>query len=172
MKKSLVKFVSCTLLSSNELCVLSLQMSSGSLMAHWQTRPGWQTLVWCPCRTPLLVSTGHILWMQRGLLKVQASVVYKKWFVVEKPYSQRSTVLTYLACFVIINSLLTVMEWTTTGYFFHKDSTDPLTLWIFLYQTNVVKCLHACLSNSIQQHVVFQHTNLSYQLVQHYQALA
>ncbi len=129
-----------------ELYVLSLQMSSGSLTACWQTRPSWQTLVWCPCRTLLLVSTGHIFWMRHGLLKVQASVKYTEYTVCrwKTPYSQRSMVLTHIACFVIINSLFTVMEWTTTGIFFHKDSTDLLTLWIFLYQTNVVKCPHVC----------------------------
>lgn len=66
-------------LPSNELYVPSLQMSSGSLTARWQTRPSWQTLVWCPCWTLLLVSTGHILWMRRGLLKVQASVKYTEY---------------------------------------------------------------------------------------------
>lgn len=119
-------------LSSNELCVLSRQMSSGSLTAHWLTRPSWWTLVWCPCLTPLLVSSGHILWMLHGLSKVQASVIYTKYSMLvchwETPYSQLRTVLTCLASFVIINSLLIVVEWTTTGYF---STGTALTLWLY-----------------------------------------
>ncbi len=187
MKKSLVKIVSIQTgenvrwvpskhalwLSSNEPCVLSLQMSSGSLTARWQTRPSWQTLVWCPCWTLLLVLTGHILWMRRGLLKVLASVKYTEY----TGLSLKNTIFTAeysLDPFsMLCDHKLTAHCYGMNNYwvFFPQGQHWPFeSMDIFVPD----KCsqMPSCLSNSIQQHVVFQHTNLSYQLVQHYQAVA
>lgn len=117
-------------------CVLSPQMSSGSLTAHWQTRPSWRTVVWCPCRTPLLVSTGHILWTLHGLLKVQASITHTKY----AGFSLRNTIFTAvygldpfnMLCDLKIAAHCYGMNSKVTWYFFHEGCTDPLTLDIFV----------------------------------------
>ncbi len=86
------------------------------------------------------------------LLSNTLNILVCRW---KTPYSQRSKVLTHIACFVIINSLFTVMEWTTTGYFFPQGQHWPFdSMDIFVPD----KCsqMPSCLSNSIQQHVVFQ----------------
>ncbi len=168
MKKSLVKIISIQTgdnvrwipskhglwLPCNELYVLSLQMSSGSLTACWQTRPSWQTLVWCPCRTLLLVSTGHILWMRHGLLKVQASVKYtglslkNTIFTAEyglNPYSMLCDHKLAVHCYGMNNYWVFYPQ----GQHWPFDSMD-------IFVPDKCSQMPSCLSNSIQQHVVFQ----------------
>lgn len=81
----------------------------------------------------------------------------------ETPYSQPCTGLTHLTCFVILNSMRTVMEWTARYLVFFPLGLhwpfDSMDIFVPDKCSQMTSCLSKTRGRFIQHHMVFQHKN-------------